>query len=381
MTRRRSSAQPRRPVAGPAGRDGSIGVWYALLIGAVLLIALGLYAYSLYRQVEEWRDAAEQLSIGQELLRADRDDILEKAREREATLANLEAGREEDQIRLEGLENQRHRLQQDVLRLTQTLAKIEQQENGADADPGQSADVERLSRERDRLDRELAKRDEETAEQEAAVVSLKAALDEKEEARRALDAEKADLDDARAALEAELERVKLRLAERRQDERLRQIIRGHQASLGEVKPYVAEVGPGDWSVIESWLAQQLGRPMAVPDLSDQGLSYEGARLIGNADGPPLAMLLYADAEEQPVSLTIGLDRAGEQPLAVEEEGGLTMVEWREERHAFILVGGGDETMLEAIGIGLLNNPPRLSEDAPVPISRYVRPGTRPANGP
>lgn len=372
---------PRRPVAGPAPRDGGVGVWYAVLIAAVLLVATGLYAFSLYRQVEEWQDAAKQLSIGQELLRKDRDEILEKAREREATLATLEAGREQDQIRLEGLEDQRHRLQADVLRLTQTLAKIEQRESGADVDADQSAAVDRLERERDRLDRDLAKRDAETAKLEATIAELTETLEQSQGELESLRAEKTALDEVSAALELDVERAGQQLAERRQDERLRQIIRGHQASLGEVKPFVAEVGPGDWSVIESWLSQQLARPMAIPDLSDHGLSYEGARLIGSADGPPMVMLLYADAEERPVSLTIGLDRDGEEPLSTREDGGMTWIEWREERHAFFLAGDADPAALEAIGVDLLNEPPRLSEDASVPVSRYIRPGQRPTNGP
>ncbi|MEZ5935015.1 MAG: hypothetical protein R3F54_24405 [Alphaproteobacteria bacterium] len=140
---------PRRPVAGPPVGDGSTGLWYAALIGAVLLIALGLYALHLYRQAMEWQDAADQLTIGQELLRADRDEILEKARDREVTLSTLEAAREQDRLRLAGLEEQRRRLQADVLRLTQDLARSERQ--GAGAAP----DASGHDQERRQLDRDL----------------------------------------------------------------------------------------------------------------------------------------------------------------------------------------------------------------------------------
>ena len=67
-------------------------------------------------------------------------------------------------------------------------------------------------------------------------------------------AQKADLEEARSVLEQERERLEQELAQRRQSERQRQIIRGHQASLGKVKPYITEVGPGGWGMIESWLA-------------------------------------------------------------------------------------------------------------------------------
>lgn len=346
------------------------------MIGAVLLIATAIYAAHLYQQVEEWRKAAEQLTLGQQLLRGDRDEILQKVRESEAALATLEAERTQGRSRVEGLEQQRQRLQADVLRLTQDLAKSERRSDGSEA--------ERLEQERDRLARELGEQRvdrsrlvEALAGSERTRVALRETVEQNEAEIAALEEETAGLDEVKAALEQESARVLQELAERREDERMRQIIRGHRASLGEVKPYIAEVGPEDWSLIESWLALQLGRPMAIPDLAARGWSYEGARLIGSADGPPMVMLLYADAEDRPMSLTIAPDRSGERSLALNQEGGLTMVDWREERHAFFLAGEADENELETVGVELLNQPPRLSEDAPVPVSRHVRPSQRP----
>ncbi|MEM9441062.1 MAG: hypothetical protein AAGA73_11495 [Pseudomonadota bacterium] len=386
MTRRRSGVRstlppPRRPVASPLPKQSSIGVWYAVLIGAVLLIATGLYAASLHREIDEWQDAARQLSIGQELLRQDRDEILEKARERESMLATLEAGREQDKIRLDGIEDQRQKLQANVLRLTQALAQSEHQVAGADADADQVQDIERWERERERMDRDLAARESETERLRRTITELTETLDRSETELEMLRAEKDGFEDARVALERETVRVRERLAERREDERTRQIIRAHLASLGETKPYIAELESGDWSVIESWLSQQLARPMAIPDLSSHGLSFEGARLVGDADGPPMAMLLYANPQQRPVSLTIALDRQGEKPLVIGEQEGLKVVDWREERHAFVLAGGVETSMLEAVGVELLNDPPRMSGDASVPLSRYIRPSQRPANGP
>ncbi|MEZ5935014.1 MAG: hypothetical protein R3F54_24400 [Alphaproteobacteria bacterium] len=45
---------------------------------------------------------------------------------------------------------------------------------------------------------------------------------------------------------------------------------GTRRAWARSRPYIAELGPGDWSVIEDWLAVQLGRPMALPDLSARG---------------------------------------------------------------------------------------------------------------
>lgn len=365
-----------------------MGVWYATLIGAVLLIASLIYAAFLYQEVKEWRSAADQFSIGQELLRADRDEILQKAREREVTLSTLEAAREQDRARVEGLESQRRRLQGDVLRLTQELARSEQLSNGRVDNADRLADLEQLRRERGRLDRELkagradiSRLEAARAEAEQMVVEQRESLLTKEARIEEARAESADLEEAKSALEQDRERLGEELAERLQSERERQIIRGHRASLGEVKPYIAELGPGDWSVIESWLALQLRRPMAVPDLSAHGWSYEGARLLGSSDGPPMAMLLYADADERPASLTIIRDGADERPLEVGKNGGLDLLEWREERHVFFLAGEAGEEALSAIAVELQNQPPRLSDDAAVPVSRYSRPAMRPSDLP
>lgn len=371
-------------MTGPARAGGSTGVWYVVLIGAVLLIATALYAAHLHRLVETWRQATHQLTIGQDLLRADRDEILAKARDREATLATLEVAREEDQVRLEGLEKQRRRLQGEVLRLTHSLAESEQRANGVSEGPGETAAFGRLEQERDRLARELDEREADMsdlqavlAEKEQAVADLTVSLKKAEAEVETLGAEMASLEDANTALEEETVVVREQLAERRENERLRQIIRGHLASLEQVKPYITQLGPEDWSVIESWLALQLGRPMAVPDLAAHGFSYEGARLIGSADGPPMAMLLYADAADRPVSLTIARDRRGEQPLSARQEGEVNLLGWREERHAFMLAGESEADVLQAVGVDLMNQPPRLEDDAPVPESRYVLPSFRP----
>ena len=382
MTRRRPGArlsppsETGEPTADAAEGHGAQGLWYAVMIGAVLLIATAVYAAHLYQQVDEWRKAAEQLTIGQQLLRGDRDEILQKVRESEAALATLEAERTQGRSRLEGLEQQRQRLQADVLKLTQDLARSEQRSDGAE--------FERLERERDRLAKELGGQKADMSRLKSALantertrVALEGNVEKHEAEIAALREETAGLQEVKAALEQESARVLQELAERRQDERMRQIIRGHRASLGEVKPFIAEVGPEDWSLIESWLALQLGRPMAIPDLAARGWSYEGARLIGSPDGPPMVMLLYADAEDRPASLTIAPDRSGERSLALNSEGGLTVADWREERHAFFLAGEAEENELEAVGVELLNQPPRLSEDAPVPVSRHVRPNLRP----
>ncbi|MGI9508804.1 MAG: hypothetical protein ACR2QJ_05590 [Geminicoccaceae bacterium] len=324
--------------------------------------------------MNEWRDATEQLKVGQALLRGDRDELLQKIREREVSLSTLEASHEQAQTRLQGVEAQRKRLQGDVLKLTQEIAQSERSTESAASDGGQTVALKRLRRERDRLELELAG-------QRTDKSRLDKALEESRVQIETLTQERTDLDALNASVALDVERLGRELAERRETERQHQIVRGHHASLGQVRPYIAEVGPEEWRVIESWLAQQLRRPMAVPDLSVHGWSYEGARLLGVIDGPPMTMLLYADEQDRPVSLTIARDASGERPLEISESGGLDLLDWREERHAFFLIGGAGDDVLEAVALDLQNHPPALKEDAPVPVSRYIRPTFRPVDWP
>jgi len=392
MNRRRptsekvEAAAARKPVAGHrAGSGGApILVWYTALIGIVLLLAALAYIYILHQERSALRQAADQLTIGQELLRADRDDVLENAREREAALSLIEVESQQDRDRLERVEDQRDRLQKDVLRLTQELAenrgRAKAPENGA----AQAEAFRDLEREQARLNRDLAGR-------KAEIEDLKADISQKDEeladktralATKAVEAEAMlseveALKTAKAGLEGRADELGHEIEVLHEGSRQRQILRGHQASLGDVNPYIAEVGPEDWRVMEDWLAQQLRRPMALPDLAEHGWTYEGARLLGSSDGPPMAMLLYADAEERPVSLTVTRDQRGEQDLVVSELGGLNILEWREERHAFTLASDVPDDQLRPIALQLMGEPPVQREEASVPVSRYIRPTFRP----
>ena len=393
LNRRRSSsnamgtAAPSEPLAGQTAEAGGapLIVWYAALIGFVLLLAALAYIYILHQERDAWRRAADQLTIGQEFLRADRDDVLKKARDRDAALSVLEAASQEDRGRLKRLEGQRDRLKSDVLRLTQELAENRGRAGAPEDDAEHLAAVEELEREKARLDldlegrkaeidglrAEIFRKDEELAER-ARTLEVNAAE------REVIRGENDDLKARAADLEGKTEELGETVQSLRESVKQRQILRGHQASLGEVTPYIAEVGPEDWLLIEDWLAQQLRRPMALPDLTEHGWTYEGARLLGNVDGPPMAMLLYADVEENPVSLTITRDQRGERGLVISELGGLNVLDWREERHAFTLAGKSPGGELQPIALQLMSDPPVQQEEAPVPISRYVRPAFRPS---
>lgn len=365
-----SSAQGQPPKS--ASKSTSAGVWYLALISTVLLVAVGVYALSLQHRILELENTARQLEIGQDLLRDNRDEILAKGRSLETSLISLETDREREQIRLEGLEGQRERLQAEVVRLTQALAMREHERSGdtvivADDNEAQS------------LTRDLAREQRETAELQSKLSNLVDQLADRQDLLNTLRIERDQAKDAQAAAEAKSAHLHDVIAHRRDDQRFRQILHGHRASLGDMKPYMAELTSSEWSIAEVWLAKQLSRPMAIPDLSAHEIFYEGARLLQGGDGPAMAMLLYQDAKERPVTLTIALDGTGTKPVSTRQTDGLRWLTWRENDHAFFLVGAQDQNVLADIAAGLIDEPPGLSPNSVVPVSRHFRPKRRPAS--
>lgn len=360
------------PPSKPTHKGASAGSWYLALISTVLLVAVGVYALSLQHRIVELENTARQLEIGQGLLRDNRDEILAKGRQLETSLVSLETDREREQIRLEGLEGQRERLQTEVLRLTQALAKREHETIDTRVSVADNNEAQDLTRDLDRERRE-------TAQLQTKLSSLVDELADRQEVLNTLRIDRDQAKEALATAVAEVTRLRDAIADRRDDERFRQILYGHRASLGDMKPYMAELTSSEWSDVEVWLAQRLFRPMAIPDFSAHQIFYEGARLLADADGPAMAMLLYEDARERPVTLTIALDRGGQKPASTRETDGLRWLTWREKDHAFFLLGPTDQDALADIATELADEPPSLDANSAVPVSRHFRPQQRPTS--
>lgn len=65
--------------------------------------------------------------------------------------------------------------------------------------------------------------------------------------------------------------------------------------------HLVEVPAAEADHIETWLTATLGTDVIIPDLTDQALTFEGARLLVAA-GRPVAQLIYTDADGIVVAL-------------------------------------------------------------------------------
>jgi anti-sigma factor RsiW len=107
-----------------------------------------------------------------------------------------------------------------------------------------------------------------------------------------------------------------------------------------------EVGANERDHLQAWLSKRVGTPFVIPDLSAQGYTLLGGRLLVIEDRPT-AQLMYEDSTKRRVTLYLsGYADHAEQGVRVEERGGLVACYWRDGPIGFVLAGELDrDTMM------------------------------------
>ncbi|MEM6712956.1 MAG: anti-sigma factor [Pseudomonadota bacterium] len=100
--------------------------------------------------------------------------------------------------------------------------------------------------------------------------------------------------------------------------------------------HLVEVGADEADHIQNWLTDTLGAQVLVPDLSDHGLTFQGARLVVAA-GRPVAQLMYTDADGAVVALCQIQSAAPNENLVERTVGGFEMAWWGGTDSNFVLV--------------------------------------------
>jgi anti-sigma factor RsiW len=125
-----------------------------------------------------------------------------------------------------------------------------------------------------------------------------------------------------------------------------QVAEYHRVYAGE-KRHLVEVAAAETPHIESWLGKRLDMPLAVPDLTAQGLTFQGARMLV-IDGKPVAQLIYTPPDGRALALCIIRSPKEDKPLTASQQDDLRLVEWRANGHGFVVVGWEDEARMLAI---------------------------------
>ncbi|MCV3270326.1 anti-sigma factor family protein [Roseobacter sinensis] len=111
--------------------------------------------------------------------------------------------------------------------------------------------------------------------------------------------------------------------------------------------HLVEVPASEREHIQTWLTNTVGTNVAVPDLSAQGLEFQGARLLVAA-GKPVAQLMYLDADQRVVALCLIATEAPREGFAAQTIGAFGMVSWGGAGANFVVVGDQDRTDLSTI---------------------------------
>lgn len=111
------------------------------------------------------------------------------------------------------------------------------------------------------------------------------------------------------------------------------------------KRHLVEVPASEKAHIEQWLTASVGTRVRVPDLSLDGLTFEGGRLLV-AGGAPVAQLLFTDANGQVFALCIKQAKDdADKAFEVNDIDGFATVTWRQNGADFIVVGPEKESVV------------------------------------
>jgi anti-sigma factor RsiW len=108
-----------------------------------------------------------------------------------------------------------------------------------------------------------------------------------------------------------------------------------------------EVAASEKDHLETWLSKRIGVKFSVPDLSQQGYSLVGGRLLSDA-GKPAGLLMYEDASKKRMTIYIAENAAKNNvSMVVEKRGNLVTCYWVEPDMVYALAGEqSPETMLQ-----------------------------------
>jgi anti-sigma factor RsiW len=102
------------------------------------------------------------------------------------------------------------------------------------------------------------------------------------------------------------------------------------------------VAASDRDQLQAWLNKRIGVSFKVPDLTDQGYTLLGGRLLASGD-KPAAQLMYEDAEKKRITIYLAANPAkADAALRVEEKGPLVACYWLDGPLGFVVAGEMDK---------------------------------------
>jgi len=118
----------------------------------------------------------------------------------------------------------------------------------------------------------------------------------------------------------------------------------HEVYAVEVR-HPVEVAAAEKDHLQAWLSKRVGTAFVIPDLSAEGFTLLGGRLLA-AGGQPAAQLMYEDAAKKRITIFLTANPGNaEAALRVEERDGLVTCYWLDGPLGFAIAGEMDRTRM------------------------------------
>jgi anti-sigma factor RsiW len=118
----------------------------------------------------------------------------------------------------------------------------------------------------------------------------------------------------------------------------------HEVYAVEVR-HPVEVAAAEKDHLQAWLSKRVGTAFVIPDLSAEGFTLLGGRLLA-AGGQPAAQLMYEDAAKKRITIFLTANPGNvEAALRVEERDGLVACYWLDGPLGFAIAGEMDRTRM------------------------------------
>ena len=115
------------------------------------------------------------------------------------------------------------------------------------------------------------------------------------------------------------------------------------------KLHPVEVGANEEAHLVQWLSRRLGKPLSAPDLTAQGYTLLGGRLLPTNTTGPAAMFMYADGAGNRLTLYARNDPA-DRPTGFrfEQQGAASAFAWTDHDLSYVVTAAVKGPVLESV---------------------------------
>lgn len=127
----------------------------------------------------------------------------------------------------------------------------------------------------------------------------------------------------------------------------------HRLYARQTAEHLVEVPASAGGKIEGWLASNVGVNFSLPDLSDKGLTFEGARLLVAA-GKPVAQLMYKDQDGDVFAICFLRSPPGDTDGKMTESmrDDIAMISWQKNDASYVVVGPSSDANLHQLATAI-----------------------------